>query len=900
MKKPVTIKSRETAKWRHRLTVALLASVTACVCLFFVFGLALDAQASGETDDATVILWIEGTNLPRNNPVFYIFRYIGWLLLRGMKFLVNGLQTVVFTVTDGMATLFTGASDSPNTWGEGSITQTWNTFLPIAFLLLTLVILYIGITFIVKPQKVSKLAMNTVIGILVAVSLPFFVGGAFTLTSQLSHVMMDSFSSSDDLIGTQIIMNGTYDVLKLDNADLLEQLAASPGNDDSQSLLDQWKADPDNAPVNLHPTTIFGSEYALQHIDPTEMVGLDGLIDDGATEEDKFWGNTVTTNKDGIKELKSLGDGKIGDDGTSGTIISTQYYRWNFDWLPMFVELGVMTFVLLMCGIKLVRLLFDLLVKQFLAQLLAFLDIHTLQRLKKCIHSLVGSFAAFFGTFLVLELYLAVHPMINTWLNGLTTGWAVIGRILIEIGLAWAVIDGPDIFEKLFGIDVGVKSAVGTLYGLQSLAHGAAAVGLGIFGTKNPSDKNKRYGGIFWRGGVAEKAACAAGAVVTGAAGVGGVIAGGISGARAARRMNQAGGQGPVASPGGFLPPGSSGGSNGSPSGGSPGGGPASGPSGGSSGGAGASGKSGQMAGASQTMATNGTPSPLGKEALPDKSAAAGGAQGNAQGGAAGAAGGTAGTAGAAGGAASGKPGTTPSGTDRLTPAQAADMQNALSASQNQRSGLPGTPGLPTAGGAQGGAAGAPGSAGTPGSRAMGGAGSSPASGGASQSGAKSAVDAAASRMNTAGNQPTELPSEGGSGEPAAPDMSADGSSAAPDNELPPDQSGDEYGPSEPEYQSDDFANDNAQGSGGSAPASSGASGGQNQNRIPDTWDTWAAKQAENLKTKIGQSGFTRPIRTARRAYDLTRNTVIKHALDNAYYRSHPPQYRDPTVPRRM
>ena len=264
MKKPVTIQSRQTALWRHRLSVALFVTLTAVISLFFVFGLALDAQASGETDDATVILWIEGTNLPRNNIVAYIFRNIGWLLLSGLKFLVNGLQAVVFTVTDGMATLFTGASDSPSTWGEGALTQTWFGFLPVIILLVTLVVLYIGILFTIKPQKVGKIAMNAVIGLLVAVSLPFFVGGAFTITSQLSHAMMDTFSESDDPLGTQIIMNGTFDVLKLDDADLLNQLAANPGSDKSQSLLDKWKADPDTAPIDLHPTTIYDSEYALQ------------------------------------------------------------------------------------------------------------------------------------------------------------------------------------------------------------------------------------------------------------------------------------------------------------------------------------------------------------------------------------------------------------------------------------------------------------------------------------------------------------------------------------------------------------------------------------------------------------------------------------------------------------
>lgn len=878
MNKPVTIRSRQTALWRHRLSVALFVTLTAVISLFFVFGFALDAQASGETDDATVILWIEGTNLPRNNIVAYIFRNIGWLLLSGLKFLVNGLQAVVFTVTDGMATLFTGASDSPSTWGEGALSQTWFGFLPVIILLVTLVVLYIGILFTIKPQKVGKIAMNAVIGLLVAVSLPFFVGGAFTVTSQLSHAMMDTFSESDDPLGTQIIMNGTFDVLKLDDADLLNQLAASPGNDESQSLLNQWKADPGTAPIDLHPTTIYDSEYALQHIDPTEMVGLDGMIDDGATEEDKFWGNTLTVNKDGIKELKALGDGKIGDDGTSGTIISTQYYRWNFDWVTMFVELGVLTFVLLMCGIKLVRLLFDMLVKQFLAQVLAFLDIHTMQRLKKCIYSLVASCAAFFGTFLILELYLAVHPMINSWLQGLGIGWAVVGRILIEIGLAWAVIDGPDIFEKLFGMDVGIKSAAGTLYGLQSIGHGAAAVGRGLFGTKNPSDGNKRYGGLFGRRGLAAHAVGAAGTVASGAAGIGGAIAGAVSGTRAGRQMNQAAatqGNNASSSPGGGGSSQSSGRSSSSSAGSTSGG-----PSGGTAGNAGSAGRSAQMAGASQTIPSNGQSSALEKEGTSTSDSVADTDQKAVN----------PTTLGAAAQAAKNATQTTG---QRLSPSQAADVQNAMAASQNQRSGI-GDAARAAANAARNAAAtsslasGAAGIAGAAAARAVTGTsgsaaastGSGTGSGSSSAStstGSGSALAAAAARMTGNSETSTGGPTSNGiPDEPVPPDIPADSTN--------PDDPNDGFVPSEPEYQGDDFAAENTDnGSDGTTSYANGS----NSDHVPDTWDVWARKQLSNTRRKLGQSQFTRPVRTAQRAYDLTRNTAIKHALNKANSNHH-------------
>ena len=532
MKKPVTIQSgkRERRKWQATMaSLAVLIFLTALA----VCGTCVQAYASGETDDNVVINWIDASNLPRNNLIYYIFRHIGWAVICGMRFLVNGFQNVVFTVAENMGNLFYGSDPTDaSEWGNGIFSSQIQNLVFVFMALIALAVLAVGILYIVKPQKVGTVAKNVVIGLIVAVSLPTLVGGAFALTWQLTQMI----PGAEEKIGNQIIMNGTYDMLKLDDANLLNQLQR--GTEDTDSTLDQWKANPAEAPIDLRPSIgAYGSDYELTHIDPTEMVGLRGIFDNDVTEEDKFWNNTVVKNSDGEETLQALNDGRIGNDGTSGNILSGQYYRWNFNWMGILIPLFVMTVVLGLCGIKLVRLLFEMLVKQLLAQILAFIDLHTMQRLKQCLYSILSSCAAFFGTFLMLQLYILAQSAIGTWTSGLHSGWSVLGQVIIQIALGWAVIDGPDIFEKLFGMDIGTKSAIGTLYGLQTIGRAAKAGFQGLFGTRMAD--GTRVGGLFGRKGAFDTAVSATSRAASGVAGAAGFLKGIADGSKQSATRQQ-------------------------------------------------------------------------------------------------------------------------------------------------------------------------------------------------------------------------------------------------------------------------------------------------------------------------------------------------------------------------
>ncbi|MCH3972384.1 MAG: hypothetical protein LKE53_06450 [Oscillospiraceae bacterium] len=528
---------------RHRSTCLPKTLSVACTTALVAYTLILPAFAKstevalnqGETNETVIIRWIDAAHLPRSNVGSYIFRIIGWTLIKALRMLVNGVQSVVTKITGNMGNLF-GSANDPSTWGKGVFSGTYQTIILVFLGLLAVVIGYIGITYMLKPQKIGTLARNIAIGIVLAVSLPFFVGGGFHLTNQF----ISAIPGSRTPIGDQLLMTNVYDVLNLDNADTLNQIAADPATFSSLGKLGQLKAAGELAPINRTKSAT-EKENFFNQVDITETVGLAGWWGNDATTEDGFWNNRVVRDKNGNESLQALSDGRIGNDGKSGNILGNQYYRYDVDWAILFVSLIAMSFALVLCGIKLVRLIFELSVKQLLGQILAFLDIHTMQRLKKCLYSILGTLASIFGISLMLQLYVAAQSQIATWSGTGSAFGNVFANIIIQIALAWMVIDGPDIFERIFGIDIGVKSALGTMYGLQSAGRAVGAVGKSIFGARTP-DGSGRVGGLFGQHGVSDKVSGAVSTAAGAAGAAGGFAAGAVAGSRAGIPHNGNGG----------------------------------------------------------------------------------------------------------------------------------------------------------------------------------------------------------------------------------------------------------------------------------------------------------------------------------------------------------------------
>ena len=501
-KKPsVTLLSmKEEREHRRYLKRMPVVGILFCFGMLVISNIFLPCYA----DDNTVIAQIEKLDLPRNTLLSFAVRPIGWALAKGLAFLVNCLGGAIYGINSAASGLFTNPQ----------VADLMKKVIAVATVLLALVIAYIGLQFIVKPQKISTVMTNFIVGFLLFVSLPTLVTGAYNLTeAAIGSIGANNLSS----LGNQVLASNVIDTTFYDTNGFNEKLSQK----------------------NLYASNADG----VRNIDPVEMVdgSEDQKIDGCVKIQNKdFWCKRVQTDSSGNKTLTNLWDGMQPGALVGSKIFSEFYYRYKIDWFNTYVTLFVTGFALILSGIKIARILFELIIKQTLAQVVGLLDIHTGQRLKQCLQSLLSSFVGLFGCMLMLQVYTigtaaVVSKVTNPYI-----------KIILEIAMAWMVIDGPDIFEKVFGMDVGIKHPMAAMYGMNTVAHGLKGIGKAITGNKNYSqpDENGRVhayntGGFIGKGGVVENAAEAAGHVA-------GNIAGHFDGRKAVNGMqnkNAAGSQ---------------------------------------------------------------------------------------------------------------------------------------------------------------------------------------------------------------------------------------------------------------------------------------------------------------------------------------------------------------------
>ncbi|WP_051545908.1 pLS20_p028 family conjugation system transmembrane protein [Exiguobacterium marinum] len=146
------------------------------------------------------------------------------------------------------------------------------------------------------------------------------------------------------------------------------------------------------------------------------------------------------------------------------------YYRYQPNWLTIFVTLGIMGFTLFSIAYKLARLSFELAFNYVLAILVAPADLHSGQKTKKVIQSILNTFLVIILIFVSIKLYTIGTAYLAETLDGFA-------YLIALIAFSVALIDGPNMVERLFGIDAGLKRGWGVALGAYAAGKGVTSVG---------------------------------------------------------------------------------------------------------------------------------------------------------------------------------------------------------------------------------------------------------------------------------------------------------------------------------------------------------------------------------------------------------------------------------------
>ncbi|PRT33797.1 pLS20_p028 family conjugation system transmembrane protein, partial [Bacillus wiedmannii] len=406
--------------------------------------------------------------------VNYVLRWLGWFLIVGLSLVVDALEGV----TDAILGI-KGFFNSPE------IQNFVDMLYPLFVVLLAISFLYIGYMFIMNKQmNRSQIIINIFITLSVLCLLSTGMTKVDKFTDDAIAVVKSEQKGS---LSDEIIKKNITDIAVIDE--------------------NKWKKKEDMNPKNHIP------EKNIRQIDITEKIDKDfefakdkKLSDDGQ----EILKNKRVMDGMGVASLAELKDGWF-------DFFPEKYYRWHWNFWNIFFTLLITGLTLLLVSIKLARLFYELAFNYLLANILAPADVANGQKLKAVLSNILNIFIATIMIFLSLKLYIMGTAFLHDKLNG-------VPYLIALAAFSMAVLDGPAVVERLFGIDIGLKSSWGMLAG-------GFALGKGIGALAN-SKPMKGLGNMIGKGakGAAEGTGVAAAKTASAAAMATGGVAGLISG----------------------------------------------------------------------------------------------------------------------------------------------------------------------------------------------------------------------------------------------------------------------------------------------------------------------------------------------------------------------------------
>jgi len=389
-----------------------------------------------------------------------VFRWLGWAIVRGVATLVDGLEKVTDDVL--LIKVF---------FENEEVTQFLVTIRPLLWLLFALSLVFVGYLLIFQRKMNAEIVA---INIIICLGILTILGTSMSKINDFTDATI-SFTKNGEQ--KQSIANGEGQEAISDSSGNESGLYGGGSVSDSiikRNVVDLVMFDRDNWKfTDLEEKNNF-AESKARYIDAQQKFDADKLSD-----------IDIDLSKDGKKisqNYLALGvenETPVKFDQGGLEYNNVYYYRYTINWFTILVTLAVMGFTLFSIAYKICRLSFELAFNHILATIIAPIDIHDGQKTKKIIQEIIATFAVIILIFISMKLYILGTSFLEENLSG-------IAYLIALIAFSVAVVDGPNMVEKLFGIDAGLKNGWGLVAGAYAATKliGSGASGLAKSSTK--------------------------------------------------------------------------------------------------------------------------------------------------------------------------------------------------------------------------------------------------------------------------------------------------------------------------------------------------------------------------------------------------------------------------------
>lgn len=343
------------------------------------------------------------------------FRWIGWWIAKGLAALSDwceGLLDVAYSLLGFM--------------NYGKVGDFFDIIQPIVFALFALSLCYLGFVKMFNPETKSNLLKNIAIFVFIATSLSYLMTTSNTLVKQMKQLVTGSETTSQSYM---LLKNSTTDLLHLDKYDFKLNKGINAISDDDAEF--------------------------IKYIDISEVVKPKQ-----ATNSEVF--SKKLTQSEGKLALED-----IESDAWIKILQDPYYYRYSVDFLSVYIMLAAMILVYVLSAYKVIRIVYELTMQKIVAPFVSAGDMAGGQKIKQLLQGIVSGYV----TLVVVVLLQKLFFLSNTYLSAKVNN--PLYRSFFMLCIAFVVIDGPNFFEQLFGIDAGISSGfklLATMYRAGALA----------------------------------------------------------------------------------------------------------------------------------------------------------------------------------------------------------------------------------------------------------------------------------------------------------------------------------------------------------------------------------------------------------------------------------------------
>lgn len=357
-----------------------------------------------------------------NDLVLWLFRTIGWYLVKGLSYLIGlgkDLYDMTFRLVD--ITAWTG------------VDQWINEFQPLIVTLVVVSLVVLGMMLMFGKNKNHNVLTSILIFAVVATSSTFL----FSTFNNWTIVFKDAVISGEGVAdGTALINSNLYDLVYID-----EQIGLANMN--------EWN----------RPQYTSLSEEEVDYIKITETMNWDDV--ENSDTKDILKKRLVYRNSSG-NQLVDVSNGVAWT-----TIGNDLYFRYKFQWFTYFLDALSVLLVYFCLAYKNVRIIYELLVGRVIGTLKAS-DLSGEKKMVRILSSIRDEYYALCFTAITIRTYFIFTDFVKV-----QTGDHGILRGLITLFVTFCVIDGSNIMQQMTGVDAGLSSMTGKILAGSHILQGA-------------------------------------------------------------------------------------------------------------------------------------------------------------------------------------------------------------------------------------------------------------------------------------------------------------------------------------------------------------------------------------------------------------------------------------------